>query len=82
MKHPYKKFAQLQLFMMAITLVIGIFALVKASMLLALFTCLTLALSFTFEGLAELKKQNTLQFGQQILRSMIIIIFVCYLYFG
>ncbi|MDL4841715.1 hypothetical protein [Aquibacillus rhizosphaerae] len=81
MNHPYKKFVQLQIFMMFLTLFLGIIALVKSSVFLALITCFTLALSFAFEGIVELKKKNTFHFGQQLLRALIIVIFVCYLYF-
>ncbi|MRH44014.1 hypothetical protein GH741_15330 [Aquibacillus halophilus] len=81
MKHPYQRFFQLQVLMMILTVIFGIISLVKGSMLLALLTCFTLALSFAFEGMVEFKKQNTFPFAQQLLRAVIIIIFVSFLYF-
>ncbi|WP_138420481.1 hypothetical protein [Aquibacillus sediminis] len=81
MKHPYKQFVQLQLLMMALTVLIGTMALINANRTLALLTCFTLALSFAFEGIVELKKRHTFLFAQQILRAFVIIIFTCYLYF-
>ncbi|WP_226036248.1 hypothetical protein [Aquibacillus saliphilus] len=80
MKHPYQQFEQLQVLMMFLTLILGAIALVYGHLLLALFTCFSLALSFTFEALVEWKKQNSFQFIQQVLRALIIIVFVIFLY--
>ncbi|SDK16313.1 hypothetical protein [Sediminibacillus albus] len=80
MKHPYKKFFQLQLLMMIFTLLLGIVAMVKGSLLLIVTALFCLAFSFIFEGLAEYKKQHTFQFAQQMTRAVVIILFVSYLY--
>ena len=81
MKHPYKQFVQLQYISLVVTLILGVFALMKGSPLLALFTCLTLALGFGFESLVEWKKNHTFLFAQQVLRATVLIVFVCFLYF-
>ncbi|MDC3416814.1 hypothetical protein [Aquibacillus salsiterrae] len=81
MRHPYKKFAQLQLFMIVVTVFVGVLALAYQHLFLALLTCIFLALSFLFEALVELKRGRTYLFGQQLLRAIIIIIFVSFIYF-
>lgn len=81
MRQSYKVFIQLQVIMMVVTILLGAIALYHGNLFLALVTCFCLALSFTFEGLVEWKKKNTLFSSQQFLRAIIIIIFVCYLYF-
>ncbi|SDM51624.1 hypothetical protein [Sediminibacillus halophilus] len=79
MKHPYKKFFQLQLLMMGLALLLGVIALVKASLIMIIAAFYFLAFSFIFEGLAEHKKQHTLPFAQQIARAFFIIILISYL---
>ncbi|WP_077623503.1 hypothetical protein [Sediminibacillus massiliensis] len=81
MNHPYNKFIHLQLFMMVLTVVVGILAIINGLVSLIVIAFYFLSLSFLFEGIAERKKGNTLQFAQQLTRSLVIVIFISYLYF-
>ncbi|WP_186575898.1 hypothetical protein [Aquibacillus kalidii] len=81
MRHPFQAYVQLQYFTMIITLILGAIALINQSTFLALLGCITLALSLGCEGLVEWKKKRVLPFAQQIIRSVLIVIFVCYIYF-
>ncbi|MCT2538259.1 hypothetical protein NC661_10500 [Aquibacillus koreensis] len=81
MRHPYKKFAQLQLLTLFISLFIGTIAFIQGSVFLALLSIITLSLSFLFEGIVAMKKDHTLLFGQQLLRAIIIILCAGFIYF-
>lgn len=81
MKHPYQRFAQIQLFLMVITIILGAFAIFNGNAVLVLLTFFTLSLSFVFEGLVEWKKDNTLQLAQQLVRAIVIIVCASYLFF-
>ncbi|WP_053218047.1 hypothetical protein [Virgibacillus senegalensis] len=79
MKHPYKKFFQIQLLMMGLALLLGVIALLKASLVMIVAAFYFLAFSFIFEGLSEYKKQHKLPFAQQTARAFFIIVLITYL---
>ncbi|WP_407269218.1 hypothetical protein [Radiobacillus sp. PE A8.2] len=82
MKHPYKKFVQFQFISMIAAISFAAIALIYGSLLIALFSAFALSLSFLFEGLIEWKKHNHVQFGHQLVRALIVLTIVSYLYFN
>jgi len=82
MQHPSQKFIKLQYIMMGLALIFGITGLLKAGFsFFILLMFYTLSLSFLFEGLAHLTRQDMGVFIHQIIRTIIIILFSTILYF-
>jgi len=82
MQHPSQKFIKLQYMMMGLALFCGIVGLLNEGFsFFILLMFYTLSLSFVFEGLAHLARQDMGVFLQQAIRALIIIIFSTILYF-
>ncbi len=82
MQHPSLKFVKLQFIMMGLALFFGIIGLVNDGFsFFILLMFYTLSLSFLFEGLAHLTRQDMGVFLQQMIRAIIIILFSTILYF-
>ncbi|QHE53879.1 hypothetical protein [Pontibacillus sp. HMF3514] len=82
MQHPSLKFVKLQFIMMGLALFCGIIGLVNDGFsFFILLMFYTLSLSFLFEGLAHLTRQDMGVFLQQMIRAIIIILFSTILYF-
>ncbi|WP_112182238.1 MULTISPECIES: hypothetical protein [Paraliobacillus] len=81
MRHPHERLLQLQFLTLLLAIVFGIITVFSGYIFLAYVTCLMLAVNLLCEGLIEWKNHDTIQFAYHVLRVILILVFVSYLYF-
>lgn len=81
MRHPYEKFARIELISLVIVILFGLIALIQGFLVL-IFLCLYLiSLSLVCDALLNLYLRNPHQAGKQIIRAAMLFIFATYLIF-
>ncbi|MFB1049683.1 hypothetical protein [Paraliobacillus sp. JSM ZJ581] len=79
MRQPFEKLTQVQLILLLVSIVAGIIAIWTATLFLSFFVCMAVVSSFLIEGYIACKKGDIVQAGHQIIRAIILIIFISYL---
>lgn len=80
MRNPYERLLQLEFSTLLLAIVFGIITMFSGYIFLAYVTCLMLAVNLLCEGLIGWKNHDTIQFAYHVLRVILILIFVTYLY--
>ncbi|WP_182200787.1 hypothetical protein [Paraliobacillus salinarum] len=81
MRHPFEKLIQIQLILLLISIFAGILTIWTAILFFSFFACIAVVTSFFIEGYIELQKGDVAQAGHQLIRAIILIIFISFLYF-
>ncbi|RDW22306.1 hypothetical protein CWR48_00945 [Oceanobacillus arenosus] len=82
MRHPYEKFARIELISLVIVILFGLIALIQGFLILIFFSLYLIALSLVCDALLHLYFRNSQQAGKQILRAVMLFIFATYLLFA
>ncbi|CQR46121.1 hypothetical protein BN1058_00370 [Paraliobacillus sp. PM-2] len=80
MRQPFEKLIQLQLILLILAIFAGFMMMWTATLFFSFFACIAVISSFFIEGYIELKKGYITQAGHQMIRAILLIIFISYLY--
>ncbi len=80
MRHPFEKWIQLQMILLLFAVFLGILTIWTSVLFFSFMTCISIIASICIDGYIELLKGHSTQAGHQIIRAVILTIFISYLY--
>ena len=81
MRHPYRKFIQMELITLFLALIFGLAALVLGYLIILFLAFYIIVQSIICDAMILLQTRHTAEAGKQVLRGIILFLFTTYLLF-